>query len=48
MGSVWEELREGDHDQCILYEKLFSIKRYMLKAKVNQNPFTILKINKNY
>lgn len=27
VGSIWEELERGDHDQNILYKKLFQLKQ---------------------
>lgn len=32
---------EGNRDQNILYEKIFSVKRHILKTKINENPLYI-------
>lgn len=41
MGSTSVELGEGNCDQNILYEKIFSKKRHILKTKINENPLYI-------
>lgn len=32
---------EGNRDQNILYEKIFSVKRHILKTKINENPLYV-------
>lgn len=41
MGSTSVERGEGNCDQNILYEKIFSKKRHILKTKINENPLYI-------